>query len=440
MLSSRFHDDVNIGGRGHATKTPGRAGAHLRKENPGGRGGAQTTLTGKGQERISKNVLDAPGYNEGGQLEPKRLFKGGKVDAQQTQSISRAFALLDKTNKTPHPKSRKAVSIMTPVAGSAQKPAAKPLFTSAAPQVTEEAPQANVRRPSAGRLSIRAPNSVLRDFKTPDPRGRRAHWDIGDMDPDMEMDGNADTSNSVKIGSNELENEENELEYMPPSAIVEEYRPAFDMPDMQAFGKAVRALTYSHWPRDEIDVLSTIRDEEVVDKVINDPSFYDLSMLDPPEDDPFPPRKTALKSIDTRGRSATVVSGKGPKSAPHTRPVSVAAVRSVSSTGARKPTTRPVSVASNRPVSVANIRPPSAIPPAQSRATSGATKQLPRRPGTAPGIRPGETTARVAGKMMVPKTAQVKVAQRQPIETYIVEGLDVSVNQLALGDDFVLEL
>lgn len=64
MLSTRFHDDVHIAGRGHATKTPGRIGAN-RKENPGGRGAAQTTLTGKGQERIAKGGLGASGEQYG---------------------------------------------------------------------------------------------------------------------------------------------------------------------------------------------------------------------------------------------------------------------------------------------------------------------------------------------------------------------------------------
>ncbi|KAG9127961.1 hypothetical protein FRC07_006978 [Ceratobasidium sp. 392] len=442
MLSTRFHDDVNVGGR-FPTKTPGRAGANLGKENPGGRGGAQTTLTGKGQERTSKNVPNTPGYNDLSQFEPQRLFKGGKVDAQQTQSISRAFALLDKTNKTPHPKSRKAVSIMTPVAGSAQKPSAKPLFAPTAPQATDNTLQNTVRRPSSGRLSIRAPSSVVREFKTPDARGRRAHWDVGDMDPSLEMDNNVDISNSIKLDNVEVE-EEDELEYMPPTAIIPDYQPMFDMPDMQAFGQAVRSLTYSHWPRDDVDILSTIRDDEVVDSCINDPSFHDLSMLDPPEDDPFPPRKgliSTLKPLDTRGRPTALASGKGPKSAPHTRPVSVAAVRTVSSSGAPKSTTRPVSVTSNRSVSVAGVRPPPAAPPKVSRTTSTEASQPPlRRPGTAPGIRPGEGPARVAGKMMVPKAGQAKPVQQQPLETHVVEALAMPVNQLALDDEFMLEL
>ncbi|KAG8747122.1 hypothetical protein FRC10_002171 [Ceratobasidium sp. 414] len=441
MLSTRFHDDVNTGGRGFPAKTPGRAGANLRKENPGGRGGAQTALTGKGQERTSKNVLNTPGYNDLGQFEPQRLFKGGKVDAQQTQSISRAFALLDKTNKTPHPKSRKAVSIMTPVAGSAQKPSAKPLFAPTQPQATDGAPQQTARRPSAGRLSIRAPNSVIREFKTPDARGRRAYWDVGDVDPGPDMDNNVEASNSIRVEGVEFEDDD-ELEYMPPTAIIPEYQPMFDMPDMQAFGRAVRSLTYSHWPKDEVDVLSAIRDGEVVDSCVNDPSFHDLSMLDPPEDNPFPPRKFAaqtLKPLDTRGRSTTVVSGKGPKSAPHTRPASVAAVRTVSSSGAARPTVRPVSVISNRSVSAANTRPPSTVPPKLSRTASAeTTKRLLRRPGTAPGIRPGEGTTRAAGKIMVPKAEQTKPAQRSPLETHVVEAL--VADQLAFDGEFVLEL
>ncbi|KAG9089059.1 hypothetical protein FRC06_001729 [Ceratobasidium sp. 370] len=441
MLSTRFHDDVNIGGRGFPAKTPGRAGANLRKENPGGRGGAQTTQTGKGQERTSKNVPDTPGYDGLGQFEHQRLFKGGKVDAQQTQSIGRAFALLDKTNKTPHPKSRKAVSIMTPVAGSAQKPAAKPLFAPAQPQATNDAPQNTARRPSAGRLSIRAPSSVIREFKTPDARGRRAHWDIGDVDPDPDMDNNVEASNSIRLEGAGVE-EEDELEYMPPTAIIPEYQPMFDMPDMHAFGQAVRSLTYSHWPKDEVDVLSTIRDDEVVDSCINDPAFHDLSSLDPPEDNPFPPRKSpapTLRPLDTGGRSTNVVSGKGPKSAPYTRPASVAAVRAVSSSGTIRPTARPVSVISNRSVSAANTRPPSTVPPKLSRnAPAETTKQLLRRPGTAPGIRPREDTARVVGKVMVPKNGQAKSAQRQSLETHVVEAL--AVGRVALDDEFILDL
>lgn len=146
-------------------------------------------------------------------VEPKRLFKGGKVEGQQTQSISRAFALLDKTNKTPHPKSRKAVSIMTPVAGSAKKANLKASFTPAPPQAAEAAV-----RPSAGRLSIRAPR-LSQTFETPDARGRRSHWDVGDVDPGPDMDEHVQASNEMTVEGAEVEEEEEEFEYMPPTAI-----------------------------------------------------------------------------------------------------------------------------------------------------------------------------------------------------------------------------
>lgn len=57
----------------------------------------------------------------------------------------------------------------------------------------------------------------------------------------------------------------------------------FDMPDMKAFGKAVIGLTYSYWPQDDVDILSTIRDEDIVDLTISQPEYHDLSSLQPCE-------------------------------------------------------------------------------------------------------------------------------------------------------------
>lgn len=57
----------------------------------------------------------------------------------------------------------------------------------------------------------------------------------------------------------------------------------FDMPNMKAFGQAVISLTHSYWPQDDVDILSAIRDEEVVDLTISRPEFHDLSSLQPSE-------------------------------------------------------------------------------------------------------------------------------------------------------------
>ncbi|CAE6510994.1 unnamed protein product [Rhizoctonia solani] len=430
MLGTRFHDDVHLGGRGQFGKTPGRINANARKENPGG---AQTIVRGKGGlGGTSKVVMNTPGYND---AETKRLFKDGKVTGQQAQSISKAFALLDKTNKTPHPKSRKPVSTMTPVAGSTKKPGLKPSFTHVPPQATDDAPKATVRRPSAARLSIRAPRSG--NFETPDARGRPAHWDVGDMGAGM--DEHVQLSSDMEVKVAEVEDEENELEYMPPTAIVPDYEPLFDMPDLRAFGQAVISLTHSYWPKDEIDVLSTIQDEGIIDARFNQPSCHDLGILDPPEDNPFPARNIPAdsKKPETRGRSVSVSGRSGTGSTIRARPASVADVRTdTTSRAPSRTSSRPTSTILTRTSSTANIRPSSTIPPKSDASSSQTNKSTARRPGTSLGIRPGEGTARIAGKMMVPKA---KVAQPEP-QSHLVEALATPVGESALDDEFLFEV
>ncbi|CAE6511203.1 unnamed protein product [Rhizoctonia solani] len=434
MLGTRFHDDVHIGGRGQFGKTPGRVNANTRKENPGG---AQTILRGKGGlGGTSKVVLNTPGYNDAGPLETKRLFKDGKVTGQQAQSISRAFALLDKTNKTPHPKSRKPVSTMTPVAGSTKKSNLKPSFTPALPQVTADAPKATVRRPSAARLSIRAPRSG--NFETPDARGRPAHWDIGDMGPDM--DEHIQLSNDTEVKTAEVE-EEDEIEYMPPTAIVPDYEPLFDMPDFKAFGQAIVSLTHSYWPKEDLDVLSTIRDDGIIDARFNQPSCHDLSILDPPEDNPFPVRDPPAdtKKPETRGRSASVTGRGG--STVRARPASVADVRTdIAPRAPSRTSSRPAPTVPAHTSSATNSRPLSTAPPKSDASASQTTKSTIRRPGTSLGIRSGENTARVAGKIMVPRRTDTKVARQPEPQAHLVEALAEPVGEYALDDDFLFEV
>ncbi|KAJ1304711.1 hypothetical protein OPQ81_005850 [Rhizoctonia solani] len=431
MLGARFHDDVHLGGRGQFGKTPGRINANARKENPGG---AQTLLRGKaGLGGTSKVVLNTPGYNDAGPMESKRLFKDGKVTGQQAQSISRAFALLDKTNKTPHPKSRKPVSTMTPVAGSAKKSNLKASFTPAPPQAINDAPKATVRRPSAARLSIRAPRSG--NFETPDARGRPAHWDVGDMGPSM--DEHVQASNDAEVKVAEVEDED-EIEYMPPTAIIPDYEPLFDMPDLKAFGRAVISLTHSYRPNDEVDVLSNIRDDEIIDTHFNQPSCHDISILDPPEDNPFPVRSPPVdsKKPETRGRSASVSGRTGSSSTVRARPASVADVRT--DTISRAPS-RTSSRLTTRTGSTINTRSSSTVP-SKFDDSSQTTKGTVRRPGTSLGIRPAESTARVAGKMMVPKRTDTKIARQPETQAHLVEELAALVDENALDDEFLFEV
>ncbi|CAE6366422.1 unnamed protein product [Rhizoctonia solani] len=432
MLGTRFHDDVHLGGRGQFGKTPGRINTNARKENPGG---AQTVVRGKGGLGGSKVVLN----NDAGPQETQRLFKDGKIAGQQAQSISKAFALLDKTNKTPHPKSRKPVSSMTPVAGSTKKPSLKPSFTPAPPQVTDDAPKATIRRPSAARLSIRAPRSG--NFETPDARGRPAHWDVVDLGPSM--DEQVQLSNDTEAKVTEVIDEEHEIEYMPPTAIAPDYEPLFDMPDLKAFGQAVISLTHSYWPKDEIDVLSTIQDDEIIDARFNQPLCHDLSILDPPEDNPFPVRNPPAdsKKSETRGRSTSISGRSGASSTIRARPASVADVRTdTTSRAPSRTSSRPTSTILTRAGSAANIRPSSTVPPKSDASSSQTTKGTSRRPGTSLGIRPAESTARVAGKMMVPKRAETKIAQQPEPQSYLVEALATAVGESALDGEFLFEV
>ncbi|CEL60774.1 hypothetical protein RSOLAG1IB_04013 [Rhizoctonia solani AG-1 IB] len=433
MLGTRFHDDVHMGVRGQLGKTPGRMNANARKENPGG---IQATVRGKGG---LGGTSKTPGFNDAGPLESKRLFKDGKVTIQQAQSISKAFALLDKTNKTPHPKSRKPVSTMTPVAGSAKKSNLKLSFTPVQPQVVEEAPKATVRRPSAARLSIRAPRSG--NFQTPDARGRLAHWDVGDIAPDM--DEGAQLSNDTEVKVVDAGNEEEELEYMPPTAIAPAYEPLFEMPDLKMFGQAVYSLTHSYWPKDEIDVLSAIRDDEIIDARFNQPSCHDLSALDPPEDNPFPVRILSAdsKKAETRGRSTSVSARSGMSGSIRARPASVADVRTDNMSRAPSRTSsRLGSAIPPRANSSAGVRPASTVPPKSDTAGSQTNKSTTHRPGTSLGIRSGESTARVAGKMIVPKRTETKIARQPMPQTHLVEALTVPIDDSALDDDFLFEV
>ncbi|KAF8678149.1 hypothetical protein RHS04_05306 [Rhizoctonia solani] len=433
MLGTRFHDDVHMGGRGQFGKTPGRMNTNARKENPGG---LQATVRGKGG---LGGTSKTPGFNGAGPLEPKSLFKDGKVTVQQAQSISKAFALLDKTNKTPHVKSRKLVSTMTPVAGSAKKSNLKLSFTPAPPQVTDDASKATVRRPSAARLSIRAPRSG--NFQTPDARGRPAHWDVGDIGPDM--DEGVQLSNDIEAKVRQVQDEEEELEYMPPTAIVPEYEPLFEMPDLKVFGQTVYSLTHSYWPKDEINVLNAIRDEGIIDARFDLPSSHDLSILDPPEDNPFPVRISFAdsKKPETRGRSASVSARSGMSGIVRARPASVADVRTDNiSRAPSRTSSRPGSTVPPRTNPAISARSTSTVPSKFDVSSGRLGENTVRRPGTSLGIRSGESTARIAGKMVVPRRTDAKVTGHPAPQTHLVEALTIPVDGSALDDDFLFEV
>ncbi|KIO31267.1 hypothetical protein M407DRAFT_5100 [Tulasnella calospora MUT 4182] len=134
-------------------------------------------------------------------------------------TTARLVGLVDKTNKTPY--AARLPFPVTPV------PSGK-LQLGATPRLTIE-PPASVLRPSSTRKSLRAPR---KSYETPEPTGRRPHWDISDGEIEAEINLSAGTSSREII----VEEDDDEVEYMPDSVPEEIFDPGFDMPDYRALG------------------------------------------------------------------------------------------------------------------------------------------------------------------------------------------------------------
>ena len=73
------------------------------------------------------------------------------------------------------------------------------------------APPKSVLRPSSTRKSIRLPS---KNFETPDARGRKPHWDVSDGDISVDL---GSTSGNVLDGAIIIEEDDDEVEYVPPA-------------------------------------------------------------------------------------------------------------------------------------------------------------------------------------------------------------------------------
>ncbi|KAG8951431.1 hypothetical protein FRC04_006202 [Tulasnella sp. 424] len=148
------------------------------------------------------------------------VFEDNKTTAlKPTMTTSRLGGLVDKTNKTPY--ANRLPFPVTPV------PSGK-LQLGVTPGLGKEAP-ASVLLPSSTRKSIRAPR---KSYETPEPTGRRPHWDISDGEIDVEINLSPGTSSREII----MEEDHDEIEYMPPSVPEEPFDPGFEMPNYLSMG------------------------------------------------------------------------------------------------------------------------------------------------------------------------------------------------------------
>ncbi|TFK54544.1 hypothetical protein OE88DRAFT_1724140 [Heliocybe sulcata] len=302
-------------------------------------------------------------------------------------------------------------------------------------------------RPSSTRKSLRLPrpsgSATSNKFRTPQTTGN--HWDVSDGEVEVQGANEQAEKDAVEV------EDDDEIEYMPPTAIIPPYEPPFEMPDYKELGKALMNAAFSH-PYDD-------RPPPELDMSVYDEKFFasmdaslELELPELEDDNPFLPAPTpalirestsstasttppvrTTRSI-TRSTSAGVASTTA-RSAPPTRPTTRATTRSVTTqatTSAARPATTAKPVASRaRPASAASTRPTtrSTPRPATAASTRAATKST-------PAVRVGMTASAVPRRM----TGKAAATERsEPVALNDVEVLLVFDGQELGGlddDDF----
>ncbi|KAI8972177.1 hypothetical protein BD414DRAFT_469542 [Trametes punicea] len=378
MLSTRpiaLEADIDVASQPilHA-KTPGRKTLKNRaalQENAVIHSGAKTVLS-------KKNVLQTP-------------FRPGTAHGKKPPaSVSVTRPLMD---KTPFP------NRVAPAAGigASKTPGLKGSKLSKLALLLPEPEQAELLsldvapllRPSSTRKSLRGRLSGA--FKTPVTKGD--HWNVSPGD--MELDIAGGTAEQAAPETLSVEDEDDEIEYMPPTAIDPPYEPPFELPDYKSMGTKLFNLGHAPLFDDTLDVFYARDIEEqlnVQDIVASggpQPGSSHLDGLDLPEledDSPFA-RKAPKAAISAVPPKSTVPAAP----APSTRPVSTIATGSKPSP--RPATTVSQSRSSSRTTTSYRSAPAPARAPAPTRtsalraakaaaSSNNATTQQPSRPTT----------------------------------------------------------
>ncbi|KAG8906924.1 hypothetical protein FRB99_005698 [Tulasnella sp. 403] len=325
MLSVRAGDDL---GRSYTVKTPRRGLQQqlprtLMKENATRGLGSQTVKSGR------VGYPATPGMKGFESIGPQRLFgekllgttSNMKASTSQ-QPASRLAALADKTNKTPF--ILRTQFPVTPL------PAQK-LQLGATPKDTDTLDLPSpVLRPSSTRKSIRAPRSASKNFQTPERRGRRPHWDISDGDISVEIvnlsAGGLGLDNEIIEEGAELdEDDDDEIEYMPPSGTEIPYDPGFDMPDYRALGAAI--MSFSRYPTYGNDLHI---DWDAPCEPVEVPPLSPSRARRPDEFCPFPKRTAPLPATNKPVQPAKILRSTGKQiapCAPRAMPVTATTIR-----------------------------------------------------------------------------------------------------------------
>ncbi|KAK0475801.1 hypothetical protein IW261DRAFT_458709 [Armillaria novae-zelandiae] len=211
MLTSRPISRNNdlAGQRQMLAKTPGRIVHQNENANRG-----PATVHGKGKNTL----LQTP-------------FNGGKFNKEGTQGkLTTQRPLVD---KTPFP-NRTGVQFQTPYA-----------FNFASPD--------SVLRPSSLRRHVRVPRSATKSFETPVNTGNPWNCDVSIGSPE------------IVVKQLVLEDDLDEIEYMPPNTLDSPYVPPFDFdfPDYKSVGKTLLEITRAPPYEDEPPPFPEVKDDEL---------------------------------------------------------------------------------------------------------------------------------------------------------------------------------
>ncbi|KAI0699882.1 hypothetical protein C8T65DRAFT_742332 [Cerioporus squamosus] len=114
-------------------------------------------------------------------------------------------------------------------------------------------------RPSSTRKSLRG--RLSQNFKTPLTKGN--HWDVSPGD--MEVLGGGLVDDAKPETEAVVADEDDEIEYMPPTAIELPYEPPFEMPDYKTMGRNLFALGHSGLVDDTADIFYAANIEDQID-------------------------------------------------------------------------------------------------------------------------------------------------------------------------------
>ncbi|KAG2154468.1 uncharacterized protein EDB93DRAFT_1048800, partial [Suillus bovinus] len=263
MISSRPTGIAFDGDYRHLTKTPGNRMLKSRsalQENVGRH--VPLTVDGKAKKVALQKAPFCPNT-----LQPQKILKGHdgttKSKGKEPVIVAPSRPLGD---KTPFP--NRVANHATPLQMT------KIIF-----DVTPGA----LLRPSSARKHVRLPRSASKSFQTPLTGGN--HWDVSDIDINPEV---------VAAPTQSIEEDYDEIEYMPPKLPEMPYEPPFELPDYKEIGRTFLALTHSY-PIDDIPTHTTSTEFTAVD---SDDNFFALCNISLPhldDDSPFSRANSAPK-------------------------------------------------------------------------------------------------------------------------------------------------